>query len=246
LNHIAVNLAGVRRRLEAACARAGRAPEAVRLIAVSKGFAAPVIAAAVAAGQHQFGENYLQDALPKMQALAAGREPGAGSRLIWHFIGPIQSNKTREIAAHFDWAHAVDRLKIGERLAAQRPHDLGPLDICVQVNISAEPSKSGCGPDAAPELCAALARLPGIRLRGLMAIPAAADRPESARPAFRRMRELFDAVARGGAVDPRAFDTLSMGMSADFEVAVEEGATLVRVGTAIFGPRESGVGNRES
>ncbi|MBL6751286.1 MAG: YggS family pyridoxal phosphate-dependent enzyme [Nevskia sp.] len=231
MNHIAANLAGVHRRLQAACARAGRPSGGVRLVAVTKGFGAAAVAAAVAAGQREFGESYVQEAVPKMQAL------GAGPPLAWHFIGPVQSNKTRDIAAHFQWVHGVDRLKIGERLSVQR-QEPEPLDVCVQVNISGEISKSGCTPADAPDLCAKLARLPGIRLRGLMAIPAAGSGPESARPAFRRMRALFEAIGQGGAVDPRLFDTLSMGMSADIEVAIEEGATLVRVGTAIFGSRE--------
>ena len=239
MNDIAGNLAAVHQRLEQACARAGRAAGAVRLVAVSKPSPAAAIAAAAAAGQRDFGENYLQEALAKIETLA-------GSGLGWHFIGPVQSNKTRDLAARFDWVHGVERLKIAERLSAQRPETLPALNVCVQVNVSDEASKSGCSPDQAPALCAAVAHLPRLRLRGLMAIPAAVDAPETARPAFRRLRALFEQIRAAGAVAAADFDTLSMGMSADFEVAVEEGATLVRVGSAIFGRRESGFGIPDS
>jgi len=239
MNEIADNLGIVVQRLQSACARAGRAPDAVRLIAVSKTFPAAAVQAAAAAGQHRFGENYLQEALVKIQALA-------DSALEWHFIGPIQSNKTREIASHFSWVHGVERLRIIERLSAQRPQDLPALNVCVQVNVSGEASKSGCALEQAPELCAAIAALPRLRLRGLMAIPEAVENAEAARPAFRQLRTLFERIRAGGAVKPADFDTLSMGMSGDFEVAIEEGATLVRVGSAIFGQRESGLGNRDS
>lgn len=239
MNEIADNLAAVLQRMQSACARAGRSPGTVRLIAVSKTFPPQAIAAAAAAGQRAFGENYVQEALGKIAALAdAGLE--------WHFIGPLQSNKTRDVAARFAWVHAVDRLKIAERLAAQRPPQLAPLNVCVQVNVSGEASKSGCAPQQAAELCAAVARLPALRLRGLMAIPAAVADAADARPAFRRMCTLFGQIRDSGAVPAEQFDTLSMGMSADFEVAIEEGATLVRVGSAIFGRRGSGMGTRES
>jgi pyridoxal phosphate enzyme (YggS family) len=230
MNEIADNLAGVLQRLQSASARAGRAPDAVRLIAVSKTFTAAAVRAAAVAGQHRFGENYLQEALVKIEALA-------DSALEWHFIGPIQSNKTREIASHFSWVHGVERLRIIERLSAQRPQDLPALNVCVQVNVSGEASKSGCALEQAPELCAAIAALPRLRLRGLMAIPEAVENAEAARPAFRQLRTLFEGIRVGGAVKPADFDTLSMGMSGDFEVAIEEGATLVRVGSAIFGQR---------
>jgi len=230
MNEIADNLAALLERLEKACARSGQKPGAVRLVAVSKGFPAPAVAAAAAAGQRAFGENYLQEAQDKIEAL---RDAG----LEWHFIGPIQSNKTREIASHFAWVHGVERLRIVERLSVQRPAGLPPLNVCVQVNISGESAKAGCPPQQAAELCAAVAALPRLRLRGLMAIPAAVEDAEAARPAFRALRSLFERVRSGRGVKPVDFDTLSMGMSADFEVAVEEGATLVRVGSAIFGKR---------
>ena len=203
---------------------------AVSLVAVSKGFPAPAIVAAAAAGQRAFGENYLQEAQDKVETL---RDAG----LEWHFIGPIQSNKTREIAAHFAWVHGVERLRIVERLSVQRPAALPPLNVCVQVNVSGESAKSGCPPRQAAELCAAVAALPRLRLRGLMTIPAATEEAEASRPAFRTLRTLFEQIRARGAVNLADFDTLSMGMSADFEVAVEEGATLVRVGSAIFGER---------
>jgi PLP dependent protein len=236
MNDIAGNLAAVLQRLRAACVCSGRQPGAAALVAVSKAFPAAAVAAAAAAGQRAFGENYVQEALAKMEALAA-------MGLEWHFIGPIQANKTREIATRFDWVHGLDRLKIAERLSAQRPEGLPALNVCVQVNVSGEASKSGCAHDEAPALCAAVAALPRLRLRGLMAIPAASETPGDARPAFRALRELHRDIAAAGAVDAAAFDTLSMGMSSDFEVALEEGATLVRVGSAIFGKRESAKGN---
>ena len=232
MNEIADNLRTVLQRMQSACARSGRAPDAVGLIAVSKTFPAAAIAAAVAAGQRRFGENYLQEALGKVEALAeAGLE--------WHFIGPIQSNKTREIATHFAWVHGVERLRIIERLSAQRPLGLPALNVCVQVNISGEASKSGCSVTQTPELCAAIAALPRLRLRGLMAIPEAVADADDVRPTFRRLRMLFERIRADGAVNLADFDTLSMGMSGDFEVAIEEGATLVRVGSAIFGARQS-------
>jgi len=215
-----------------ACARAGREPADVRLLAVSKGFGPAAVGAAAAAGHREFGENYAQEGAAKIAALAA-----AGRRdLVWHFIGPLQSNKTRLAAENFHWVQSVDRLKIAERLSAQRPPSLPPLNVCVQVNISGEASKSGCAPAEAAALCAALARLPRLRLRGLMAIPAPAS-GEAVRPAFRALRELYEDIRGRGLVPAAEFDTLSMGMSADFEIAIEEGATLVRIGSAIFGPR---------
>jgi len=162
----------------------------------------------------------------------------APAGLVWHYIGPLQRNKTREIAAHFDWVHGIDRLMLAERLSDQRPPALPPLQVCVQVNISGEASKSGCSPQEAPSLCAAIARLPGLRLRGLMAIPAAVEWSADARPAFRAVSVLAARIRASAAFDSAAFDTLSMGMSDDFEIAIEEGATLVRVGTALFGPRQ--------
>jgi len=230
MNDIAGNLAAVLQAVESASLAAGRSPAGVRLVAVSKTFPAAAIRAAAAAGQRAFGENYLQEALGKIGDL---QDLG----LEWHFIGPVQSNKTRELAAHFAWVHGVERLKIAERLSAQRPENLPALDVCVQVNVSGEASKSGCAPVEAPALCAAVAALPRLRLRGLMAIPEAAETAEQGRPAFRALRQLHQAIRGAGAVDPALFDTLSMGMSGDFQAAIAEGATLVRIGSAIFGAR---------
>ena len=221
------NLAAAHRRIAAACAAAGRSPAAVRLLAVSKSFDAAAIRGAHAAGQREFGENYLQEALEKIT-----QSPRDG--VLWHFIGPIQSNKTHAIAEHFDWVHTVDRLKIASRLSEQRPPQLAPLQVCVQVNISAQASKSGCALEEAPDLCQAVANLPGLRLRGLMAIPAPAAIADP-RAAYRRLRELFESLQRSGL----EVDTLSAGMSDDFEAAIAEGATIVRIGTAIFGKRSA-------
>jgi pyridoxal phosphate enzyme (YggS family) len=173
-----------------------------------------------------FGENYLQEALDKIAELV-------DLALEWHFIGPIQSNKTRPIAEHFDWVHSVDRLKIGQRLSDQRPDSKAPLNICLQVNISREATKAGCLPEEAPALAQALSRLPGLRLRGLMAIPKATDDPVEQRQAFADLRVLLQQIS----ADVTGLDTLSMGMSSDLQPAIEEGATIVRVGTALFGPR---------
>ncbi|MBI2383137.1 MAG: YggS family pyridoxal phosphate-dependent enzyme [Gammaproteobacteria bacterium] len=223
---ISENLTAIRARIRAACAAAGRAPDAARLLAVSKTFGADAVRAALDAGQAEFGESYVQEALPKIAALPRGR-------IVWHYIGPIQSNKTRDIAAHFDWVHGVDREKIARRLSEQRPEGTAPLQVCVQVNISGERSKSGVAPEEAPALCRAVAALPRLRLRGLMAIPAPAQPGEDARAPFRRLRELFESLRRDGL----ELDTLSAGMSDDFEAAIAEGSTLVRIGTAIFGQR---------
>lgn len=221
----AARLLGVRSRIAAAAARAGRDPADVALLAVSKTFDAAMVRALAAAGQRAFGENYLQEALGKQAALA-------DLALEWHFIGPIQSNKTRAIAENFSWVHSVDRLKIAERLSAQRPPGLPPLQVCVEVNVSGEASKGGVEAQALPDLVAAIAQLPRLRLRGLMTIPAPTPDVQAQRAAFRRLRELLDTL-RG----PYALDTLSMGMSADIEAAILEGATVVRVGTALFGER---------
>lgn len=229
MNRIPENLQALRHRIADACAAAGRAPETVSLLAVSKHFDADTVQQAMAAGLTDFGENYLQEALDKIAALP--RE-----RLRWHFIGPIQSNKTRGLAEHFDWVQSVDRLKIAQRLSEQRPLHLPPLNVCVQVNISGEDSKSGCAPADALDLCRAIAALPRLRLRGLMAIPAPVAAGGDARAPFRALRELFAQVhdALGG---DAGFDTLSAGMSDDLEAAIAEGSTLVRVGTALFGSR---------
>jgi PLP dependent protein len=225
--HIAENLALIRARLALACRAAGREPATVQLLAVSKTFAAASIRAAAAAGQRAFGENYAQEALAKMADTA-------DLDLEWHHIGPIQSNKTAPIAAHFHWVHGVDRDKIAHRLSAQRPAGLPPLNVCIQVNLSAEASKSGVAPESARALCHTVAGLPGLRLRGLMAIPEPLDRRADPRAPYRALRALFQSLCDGGL----ALDTLSAGMSDDFEHAIAEGATLVRIGTAIFGARD--------
>lgn len=224
---IPANLQAVKDRIRAAAESSGRSADTVRLLAVSKTWPADCVREAAIAGQRAFAENYLQEALPKIAALG-------DLGLEWHFIGPVQSNKTREIAAHFDWLHSLDRLKIAERLSAQRPADLPPLQVCLQVNVSGEESKGGCAPEEAPELARAVSSLPGLRLRGLMAIPEPTEDVALLRRRFARLRELRDGLNAGGLV----LDTLSMGMSHDLEAAIMEGATIVRVGTAIFGQRE--------
>ena len=220
----------VRHRIAATCAAAGRDPGSVSLLAVSKTFGPDSVREAHAAGQKAFGENYVQEALAKIEALAEFR-----AQLQWHFIGPLQSNKTRPVAEAFDWVHSVDRLKIAERLAAQRPAELPPLNICLQVNVSGEASKGGVAPAELPALAAAVAALaPGqLRLRGLMSIPEPTDDARQQRAAHRQLRELLQALRQQGL----ALDTLSMGMSADLEAAIAEGSTIVRIGTAIFGAR---------
>jgi pyridoxal phosphate enzyme (YggS family) len=230
MGSIGSNLQEVKDRIAAACGRAGRVANSVTLVAVSKTFGPEAVRAAHAAGQHAFGENYVQEGLAKIEALADLR-----GQLQWHLIGPLQSNKTKAVAEAFDWVHSVDRLKIAERLAAQRPPGLPPLQLCLQVNISEEPSKSGLAPGEVPALAAAVAALPRdrVRLRGLMAIPEPASSPQAQRAPHAALHALLRALnARG-----LALDTLSMGMSADLEAAAAEGATIVRVGSAIFGAR---------
>lgn len=231
-------LAAVRRRIAAACAAAGRPEESVRLLAVSKTFPAEAVQALAAAGQREFGENYVQEAIDK-QARCASLAPE--TTLSWHFIGPLQSNKTRAVAEHFAWVHSVDRERIARRLSEQRPDGLGPLSICLQVNVDDEASKSGCPPAALPALAAAVARLPRLRLRGLMAIPAPRTDPAAMREPFAMLRRLRDDLCASGF----ALDTLSMGMSADLEAAIAEGATIVRVGTALFGSRPASAAAHE-
>jgi pyridoxal phosphate enzyme (YggS family) len=217
----------VRARIAAACIAAGRPLESVRLLAVSKTWPAASVREAIAAGQRAFGENYVQEAIDKKAELASlSPDPG----LEWHFIGPLQSNKTRLVAENFAWVHSVDRLKIAERLSAQRPPELAALQICLQVNVSGEASKSGCDPDQVATLARTLATLPGLRLRGLMAIPEPSDDPLKQRQQFAILRRLRDSL-------PLELDTLSMGMSHDLEAAIMEGSTLLRIGTAIFGQR---------
>lgn len=223
---IASNLQAVNSAIAQAARTTQRRAEDITLLAVSKTFPAAAVRAAHQAGQHVFGENYVQEALDKIAALS-------DLQLEWHFIGPIQSNKTRIIAENFAWVHGVDRLKIAERLSAQRPQNLPPLNVCIQVNVSGEDSKSGVAPGEVAELAQAVARLPHLRLRGLMAIPAPAERLEAQRKPFAQLRELLQQLNAQGL----ALDTLSMGMSDDLEAAVLEGATIVRVGSAIFGER---------
>jgi pyridoxal phosphate enzyme (YggS family) len=230
MSTIAANLQAVEATIEAAAVAAGRPASSVHLLVVSKTFPPEAVLEAMAAGQRAFGENYLQEALDKMQAVVR-MAPGAA--LEWHFIGPIQSNKTRPIATHFQWVHSVEKLKTAQRLSEQRPPELGPLNICLQVNISGEESKSGASVDELPELAQQVAALPNLRLRGLMAIPAPQDDLAMQREPFARLRTLFEGLRRDGL----ALDTLSMGMSADLTAAVQEGATIVRVGSAIFGAR---------
>ena len=226
MSAIADNLQAVQARISNAAAAVGRSPESVRLLAVSKTWPAACVREAAAAGQKAFGENYVQEGIEKIREVAR-------PDLEWHFIGPLQSNKTRQVAEAFDWVHSVDRFKIAERLSQQRPETLPPLQVCLQVNISGEDTKSGVAPQDVPVLARQVAQLPRLMLRGLMAIPApAADFAGQCEP-FRRLRLLFEQLVREGL----ALDTLSMGMSHDIEAAVAEGATLVRVGTAIFGER---------
>lgn len=225
---IADKLAQVHSRIASACMAAGRPVQSVTLLAVSKTFGVDAIAEAHAAGQRRFGENYVQEAIEKVAALE-GLEP----RPEWHLIGPLQSNKTRVVAATFDWVHTVDRLKIAERLSAQRPSVLAPLSVCLQVNVSGEASKSGLAPGEVGAVAHAVAALPRLRLRGLMAIPEVTGDVAAQRRPFRALRALFDQLRGEGL----ALDTLSAGMSDDLEAAILEGATMVRVGSAIFGRR---------
>jgi pyridoxal phosphate enzyme (YggS family) len=230
MSTIAGNLQAVEATIQVACDAAGRPRSTVQLLAVSKTFPAEAVLEAAACGQRAFGENYLQEGVDKIAAVAKALPD---TRLEWHFIGPIQSNKTRPIATHFDWVHTVERLKIAQRLSEQRPPELGPLNICLQVNISGEASKSGVRAEELPELARAVAALPNLRLRGLMAIPEPQDNPELQRAPFARLRELAQDIVKSGI----HLDTLSMGMSGDMRAAVLEGATIVRVGSAIFGAR---------
>lgn len=241
----------VRARIDAAAHACGRNPDSILLLAISKTFGADAVLALSGLGQRAFGENYVQEALPKMAVCgdrratrASGRsaphagepgEPGdsAPPPLSWHFTGPIQTNKTRPIAEHFDWVHTVDREKIAQRLSAQRPAGLAPLQVCIQVDVSGEPTKSGCDPDEALALGEAIAAMPRLRLRGVMAIPAPTDDPVLQRAQFARVRAVFERMQAAGL----PVDTMSMGMSGDLESAIAEGATIVRIGTALFGTR---------
>lgn len=226
MSTLADNLSAISARIASAAQAVGRDPASVQLLAVSKTKPASAIREIHAAGARDFGENYLQEALTKQQALS-------DLPLIWHFIGPIQSNKTKAIAEHFDWVHSVDRLKIAQRLSEQRPAGLAPLNICLQVNVSGEDSKSGCAPADLPALAKAVAALPNLRLRGLMAIPEPTEDRAAQEAAFASLRKLQEGTGLG-------LDTLSMGMSHDLEAAIAQGATWVRIGTALFGARDYG------
>lgn len=228
---ISARLDHVRQAIAAAARDVARPPDSVWLIAVSKTFGPDAVIAAADAGQRMFGENYLQEALDKKLAVAAARPDLA---LEWHFIGPIQSNKTRPIAENFDWVHAVDREKIAQRLSDQRPAHLPPLQICLQVNVSGEDSKSGVSPAELLPLARAVSAMPHLQLRGLMAIPELTEDAEHQRAPFIHLRQLAQQLREAGIET----DTLSMGMSADMVAAIAEGATMVRVGTAIFGQRD--------
>lgn len=223
---IADNLKHVQAQIERACQAAGRPVGSVRLLAVSKTWGPEAVRAAHAAGQTAFGENYIQEAVDKIDALK-------DLALEWHCIGPIQSNKTRLVAEHFDWVHSVDRLKIAQRLSEQRPDHLPPLQVCIQVNVDGGESKSGVSPQELPALAQAVATLPRLQLRGLMTIPEPAETDAQMRAVHAQAKTLLEALRQQGL----SLDTLSMGMSADMEAAIAEGSTMVRVGTAIFGKR---------
>jgi hypothetical protein len=228
-------------RIAEAARACDRRPDAIDLLAVSKTFDAEAVLTLAIHGQRRFAESYLQEALPKMatchdQWAERPSRRSAGDRLEWHFIGPIQSNKTRPIAEHFDWVESIEREKIAQRLSEQRPAQLAPLQVCIQVNVSGEASKSGCSPDEAIALARAVSAMPRLQLRGVMAIPAPSDDAGVQREQFAKVREVFEKIRAEG----MAIDTLSMGMSSDLEAAVCEGATLVRVGSALFGARAPG------
>ena len=225
---MAAKLQQVRARIAAACVAAQRPVQSITLLAVSKTWPATALRDAHAAGQHAFGENQVQEALAKIEALADLRPTTE-----WHLVGPLQSNKTRAVAAAFDWVHSIDRLKVAERLSAQRPPGLPALQVCLQVNISGEARKHGVAPEDLKALAQAVAALPNLRLRGLMAVPAPATDFEAQRVPHRQLHALLSSLRDEGL----ALDTLSMGMSDDLEAAIAEGATLVRVGSAIFGDR---------
>jgi PLP dependent protein len=224
--NLSESVRAVRDRIAAAAARCGRDADCVTLLGVSKGQPPESIEALARCGIRSFGENYLQEALPKLERLR-------GLELDWHFIGPLQANKTRPIAEHFAWVHTLDRLRIAERLSAQRPHYAPPLEVCLQINIAGEPSKAGVAPREVASLAAAVRALPRLRLRGLMVLPPAESDFERQRAPFAQLRRLLESLNEQGF----GLDTLSMGMSGDLEAAIVEGATIVRVGTALFGPR---------
>lgn len=223
---ISANLQAVQARIAAACKAVGRAPQTVNLLAVSKTWPASDLRTVAACGQRAFGENYVQEGVDKIAALA-------DLKLEWHFIGPLQSNKTRPVAEHFAWVHTIDRLKIAERLSVQRPEHLPPLQVCIQVNVSGEASKSGVAPQEATALAHAVAKLPRLQLRGLMAVPEPTEDVGILSAQFDRLRGIYEELKTQGL----PLDTLSMGMSHDLETAIAAGATMVRIGTAIFGAR---------
>jgi len=236
-------LQAVQARMVAACAAAGRDPASVRLLAVSKTFGPDAVMAAISGGQRAFGENYVQEGVEKILAVRAmlewesdGLRLSSSNSTEWHYIGPLQSNKTRLVAEHFDWVQSVDRLKIAQRLSEQRPAHLPPLQVCLQVNIDGGPTKAGVRPEEAQALAAEVARLPRLQLRGLMSIPESAPDFIAACALHQRARAVFDQINKAGVL-PQPMDTLSMGMTADLEAAIHAGSTMVRVGTAIFGGR---------
>ncbi len=228
MSSIAQSLEKIRNRVTVLERRYQRPPNGVRMLAVSKTKPPEAVRAAAEIGQREFGENHVQDALSKLGALA-------DLDLVWHFIGPIQSNKTRDIATRFDWVHSIDRAKIARRLNEQRPGNLPPLDVCIQVNLSGESSKSGVEPDKAHELAQVVSDLPRLKLRGLMTLPRPCDELDLQRRPFAELRRILEALNTTGF----ALDTLSMGMSNDMEAAIAEGTTIIRIGSAIFGPRET-------
>lgn len=228
MSSIAQSLEKIRNRVTVLERRYERSPGAVRVLAVSKTKPPEAVRAAAEIGQREFGENHVQDALTKLDALA-------DMDLVWHFIGPIQSNKTRVVAARFHWVHSIDRAKIARRLNEQRPDGLPPLEVCIQVNLSGETSKSGVEPQQVEELAQVVSELPRLRLRGLMTLPQPCDELDDQRRPFAALRGILETLNAGGL----ALDTLSMGMTNDMEAAIAEGATIIRIGTAIFGPREA-------
>jgi len=233
MGNIAENLEKIKIQIAAACRKYGRTEGSVKLVAVSKTHPVDRVRVAIQSGQTDFGENYTQEALEKIGALGH-------SGLVWHFIGPVQSNKTRLLSENVDWVHTIDSLRIAKRLSDARPASFAALNVCIQVNISGEASKSGIPPEQLPELASSIAALPRLQLRGLMVIPAPETDFARQRQAFARTRQLLEQLNRAGL----ALDTLSMGMSDDLEAAIAEGATLVRIGTAIFGARQTGPDNR--
>ncbi|MEN9374295.1 MAG: hypothetical protein RIR79_1847 [Pseudomonadota bacterium] len=237
MSTIAQNLADIQKRIESAALSAYRAPNSVALLAVSKTFGVDAIAQAYAAGQRAFGENYIQEAVEKIQTFRLMPDFADMKDLEWHCIGPIQSNKTRWVAEHFDWVHTIDRLKIAQRLSEQRPAHLPPLQVCIQVNVDGGITKSGVAPEDALALAQAVAQLPNLRLRGVMCIPEPAPDFVAACAVFTGARAVFDAISNAINAVNGSIDTLSMGMSADVEAAIASGSTMVRVGSAIFGSR---------